>query len=146
MTSLSVWVNVESRQRNGREESDHPCFGPRWNANRRGHACSFGRGLSRRAKDSFGEPWIVHKAGEDDGAYHGRCEAQGIVADRAAHGTSLRPVIATMWWNGGIEGAMSLEVTIVPDSGTGELTGIHGKMAIEIVDGKHFYELDYQIA
>jgi len=43
-------------------------------------------------------------------------------------------------------GAMSLVVTIVPDSGTGELAGIRGKMVIEIVEGKHFYELDYDLA
>jgi len=43
-------------------------------------------------------------------------------------------------------GAMSLVVTIVPDSGTGELAGIRGKMAIEIVEGKHFYELDYDLS
>jgi len=36
-------------------------------------------------------------------------------------------------------------VTIAPDSGTGELAGISGRMTIEIVNGKHFYELDYSI-
>ena len=40
-------------------------------------------------------------------------------------------------------GTSSLIVQIVPDSGTGDLRGIAGKMAIEIMDGKHFYELDY---
>jgi hypothetical protein len=36
-----------------------------------------------------------------------------------------------------------LSVTVVPDSGTGELAGISGRMDIQIVEGKHFYELDY---
>jgi hypothetical protein len=43
-------------------------------------------------------------------------------------------------------GTPSLSITIVPDSGTGELSGISGRMAIQIVEGKHFYELDYSLA
>jgi hypothetical protein len=40
-------------------------------------------------------------------------------------------------------GADSLTITIVPDSGTGELTGIRGTMNIRITDGQHHYELDH---
>jgi hypothetical protein len=43
-------------------------------------------------------------------------------------------------------GAPQLSVTVVPDSGTGELVGLSGKMTINIVDGEHLYELDYKIA
>ncbi len=43
-------------------------------------------------------------------------------------------------------GAPSLSVTIVPDSGTGGLAGISGQMRIDIVDGKHFYELEAKFA
>jgi hypothetical protein len=43
-------------------------------------------------------------------------------------------------------GAQSLTVTVVPDSGTGELTGLSGKMDIRIEPGKHVYELEYTIA
>ncbi|MGQ0721470.1 MAG: DUF3224 domain-containing protein [Candidatus Eiseniibacteriota bacterium] len=42
-------------------------------------------------------------------------------------------------------GVPELSVTVVPDSGTGELTGITGKMAIIIADGKHSYEFDYTL-
>jgi Protein of unknown function (DUF3224) len=42
-------------------------------------------------------------------------------------------------------GAASLSLTIVPDSGTGELLGISGRMAIDITEGKHFYTLDYTL-
>jgi hypothetical protein len=34
-------------------------------------------------------------------------------------------------------------ISVIPDSGTGELLGIVGKMTIEIVDGKHLYTFDY---
>jgi hypothetical protein len=43
-------------------------------------------------------------------------------------------------------GAPQLSVTVVPDSGTGELAGLSGKMDIKITDGKHFYEFDYTVA
>jgi hypothetical protein len=42
--------------------------------------------------------------------------------------------------------APSLAVTVVPDSGTGKLTGLSGTMAIRIEDGKHFYDFEYTIA
>lgn len=40
-------------------------------------------------------------------------------------------------------GRSSLLLTIVPDSGTGDLVGISGSMAIQIDNGQHFYEVDY---
>ena len=43
-------------------------------------------------------------------------------------------------------GVQSLTLTVVPDTGTGELTGISGTMKIIITDGKHFYDFDYTIA
>lgn len=42
-------------------------------------------------------------------------------------------------------GARTLSVTVVPDSGTGELAGLSGRMDIQIVDGKHFYEFEYEL-
>jgi hypothetical protein len=43
-------------------------------------------------------------------------------------------------------GVPQLSCTVVPDSGTGELTGLSGWLAINIVDGKHLYEFDYTLA
>ena len=40
-------------------------------------------------------------------------------------------------------GRPSLDLTVIPDSGSGELTGLHGRIAIDIVEGKHFYTFDY---
>ena len=42
-------------------------------------------------------------------------------------------------------GAPSLVITVVPDSGTGELAGIEGTMTIEITEGKHFYTFEYRL-
>ena len=43
-------------------------------------------------------------------------------------------------------GTPQLIITVVPDSGTGELAGLSGTMTIDIVDGKHFYKFDYSLA
>lgn len=42
-------------------------------------------------------------------------------------------------------GMPQLEIEIVPDSGTGELAGITGKLAIRVEAGKHFYTLEYEL-
>ena len=42
-------------------------------------------------------------------------------------------------------GAVALSVTVVPDSGTGELAGLAGALTIRVVDKRHFYEFDYTI-
>ena len=42
-------------------------------------------------------------------------------------------------------GEPSLNIVVVPDSGTGELVGLSGTMNIIIVDGKHSYEFEYAL-
>jgi len=39
----------------------------------------------------------------------------------------------------------SLDIVIVPGSGTGQLAGITGTVGIEIVEKKHFYTVDYTL-
>jgi hypothetical protein len=43
-------------------------------------------------------------------------------------------------------GVPGLSVTVVPDSGTGELVGLSGRMNIIITAGKHSYEFDYTLS
>ena len=43
-------------------------------------------------------------------------------------------------------GVPQLNVTVVPDSGTGQLVGLAGKMSIDIIDGKHLYDFEYTLA
>ena len=40
-------------------------------------------------------------------------------------------------------GTPQLSVTVIPDSGTGDLAGLSGHMTIEISDGKHSYNFEY---
>lgn len=42
-------------------------------------------------------------------------------------------------------GVPQLSVTVVPDSGTGQLAGLAGTMNINIADGKHSYDLVYTL-
>jgi hypothetical protein len=42
-------------------------------------------------------------------------------------------------------GVPQLSVTVVPDSGTEQLRGISGALAIKIEGGKHFYEFDFTL-
>jgi len=63
----------------------------------------------------------------------------GTLADKK--GTFVLGHIGTMQG-----GAQNLSINVVPDSGTGELAGISGKMNIIIApDGKHSYEFEYKI-
>lgn len=43
-------------------------------------------------------------------------------------------------------GAPSLSVTVVPDTGTGQLQGLSGSLAIRIEEGKHYYDFSYEIS
>ena len=43
-------------------------------------------------------------------------------------------------------GAPTLIISVVPDSGTGQLAGLAGTMTINVVDGKHLYEFEYTLA
>ena len=43
-------------------------------------------------------------------------------------------------------GTPQLSITVVPDSGTGQLTGLAGKMTVIIDDGKHSYDFEYTLA
>ena len=43
------------------------------------------------------------------------------------------------------KGAPALTISVVPDSGTGELTGISGTLIIRVDNKKHFYDFDYTL-
>lgn len=96
-----------------------------------------------------------------DKVYHGDLDATGLGQMLAGMGTlkdsgayvAIERVTGTLQGKKGSfavhhvgvmnRGAQSLVITVVPDSGTGELVGITGTMTIEIKDGKHFYTFDY---
>ena len=56
------------------------------------------------------------------------------------HGTFVLQHNGTM-----TRGVPELIVSVVPDSGTGDLVGLAGRMTIEIVDGTHLYGFEYTV-
>ncbi len=98
-----------------------------------------------------------------DKVYHGDLEATGTGEMLASMGTvkgsgtyvAMEIVSGTLVGKKGTfalahtgtmqGGQQNLSINVVPDSGTGELAGISGKLTIIIgADGKHSYELEYE--
>jgi hypothetical protein len=98
-----------------------------------------------------------------DKRYHGELQAtaqgQMLSAVTATAGSAgyvaIEHVIGTLQGregsfalqHGGLmdRGVPQLTVTVVPDSGTGALAGLAGRMGIRIEGGKHFYDFDYSL-
>lgn len=99
-----------------------------------------------------------------DKKYHGDLEGSGsgemLTALTAVKGSAgyvaIEKVTGTLAGRSGTfqlqhagtmnRGASSLSISVVPDSGTGELAGLTGKMSISIAaDGAHYYTLDYSL-
>jgi hypothetical protein len=99
-----------------------------------------------------------------DKQYHGDLEASSkgtmLAAGTGAKGSSggyvaLEVVTGTLHGHTGTfvlqhsatmnRGVPTMSITVVPDSGTGALTGLTGKMNIIITDGKHSYDFDYTL-
>jgi hypothetical protein len=72
------------------------------------------------------------------GGYVAMERVQGTL-DRK-NGSFVLQHIATM-----TRGEPDLKIAVVPDSGTGELTGLAGTMTIKIEDKQHYYYLDYTL-
>ncbi|RDZ26108.1 DUF3224 domain-containing protein [Lysobacter silvisoli] len=100
-----------------------------------------------------------------DKRYHGELEASGqgqMLAFRSAVAGSagyvaMERVEGTLGGRRGSfvlqhsgtldRGAAQLDLNVVPDSGTGELTGLRGRMSIVIAEGgEHYYDFDYELA
>jgi hypothetical protein len=43
-------------------------------------------------------------------------------------------------------GSDRLLLEVVPGSGTGQLSGLSGEMAIRIEDGQHYYDFEFELA
>ena len=94
--------------------------------------------------------------GELDAVSHGQMLAAGTATKGSAGYVAIEIVDGTLAGLKGTfvlqhSGTMSrgepaLSLTVVPDSGTGELVGLSGKMGIRIEPGgKHFYDFTYEI-
>ncbi len=88
---------------------------------------------------SNGQMLTAGTAVKGSGAYVAIEKVTGVLNGRS--GTFILQHTGTM-----NQGAPQLTITVVPDSGTGDLKGISGKMSITIApDGKHSYDLEYEL-
>lgn len=88
---------------------------------------------------SKGEMLATHTEVEGSAAYVALERVTGKLKGRT--GSFVLQHSATM-----VRGKPASSITVVPDSGTGELRGISGKMIITIApDGAHSYEFDYRV-
>jgi Protein of unknown function (DUF3224) len=93
--------------------------------------------------------------GDLEGTSKGQMLAAGTDVEGSAGYVALERVTGTLAGRRGTfalqhtgimdRGAPQLTITVVPDSGTGELAGLAGSMTIKMEEGDHFYEFEYEI-
>lgn len=93
--------------------------------------------------------------GDLEGTSHGQMLAATTGVKASAGYVAMERVTGTLQGKSGTfvlqhsgtmnRGVPSLSITVVPDSGTGDLAGLTGQMAIVIEGGKHSYEFEYTI-
>lgn len=141
-----------------------------------GDASEGGTQMTETARGSFDvtvEPEHQEKLADGNGVgrfslvkqYHGDLEAAGkgemltgeTPVEGAAAYVAIEHVEGTLGGRRGTfllqhqgtmaHGEQHLAITVVPESGTGELAGLEGTVDIDIADdGKHFYTLEYTFA
>lgn len=88
---------------------------------------------------SRGEMWTAETGVEGSAGYVAIEKVEGTLSARKGTFTLLHQ--GTMRHGGDFR----IAIVVVPDSGTGELAGIDGRMSIVIEAGKHSYEMEYTL-
>ena len=115
----------------------------------------------QKAEEGVGDPTIGRMS--IDKQFHGDLEGTSLgqmlavmtdVKDSAGY-VAIERVKGVLKGRGGTfalqhsgtmdRGVPGLIITVVPDSGTGQLVGLSGTMTIDIRDGKHLYGFDYTL-
>lgn len=116
--------------------------------------------VTRQAADKEDESGISrmlldkHFHGDLEGTSKGQMLTTGLVKGSGGY-VAMERVIGTLKGRSGTfalqhtatmtQGAPQLSVTVVPDSGSGQLTGLAGTVNIKVDNGKHFYEFEYTL-
>jgi uncharacterized protein DUF3224 len=118
--------------------------------------------LPQQTEEKSGDPTVGRLSidkqfkGDLDATSKGQMLAVGTEVKGSAGYVAMERVTGTLHGRQGTfalqhsgtmtRGTPHLFVTVVPDSGTGQLVGLAGTMEIKIVDGQHLYNLDYTLA
>jgi hypothetical protein len=104
--------------------------------------------LGRRSLDK-----VLH--GDLEAVGHGEMLTAGTAVEGSAGYVAIERVTGTLHGRAGSfalqhlgtmrGGVGEMSITVVPDSGTGGLAGLTGKLTIHNVDGKHSYDFDYTL-
>lgn len=113
------------------------------------------------AQDGVGDPGIGRMAldkqfqGDLEATSKGQMLAAGTDVSGSAGYVALERVSGTLHGRSGTfalqhsgtmtRGMPQLSIAVVPDSGSGELLGLAGTLAITITDGQHFYDFEYTL-
>jgi len=94
-------------------------------------------------------------SGDIEGTSKGQMLSAGTAVPDSAGYVAIELVTGTLHGRSGSfvlqhsgtmsRGAGQLSITVVPDSGTGELAGLAGSMTLSIAGGVHSYELTYTL-
>jgi hypothetical protein len=110
-----------------------------------------------KAADSAVGRYLIEKQfqGDLEGTSRGQMLGANTTVETSKGYVALEQVTATLDGRRGTfvlqhsgtmtRGALQLSVSVVPDSGTGELAGLTGKMEIKIEGGKHYYDFEYTL-
>ena len=114
------------------------------------------------ARDAEGESPAIGRMLLDK-HYHGALEAHGAGQMLATHGSvagsaayvALETVTGSLQGREGSfalvhqgrmnRGQPSLDISVVPDSGTGALSGLAGSMRIRVEGHQHYYDFDFSL-
>jgi len=93
--------------------------------------------------------------GDLEGASQGEMLSEGTPAQGSAAYVAIERVTGKLRGRSGTfvlqhsatmtRGVPQLSITVVPDSGTDDLVGLAGRMAVNIEDGRHSYEFEYAL-
>lgn len=113
------------------------------------------------AQDGVGDPGIGRMAldkqfhGDLEAAGKGQMLAAGTDVPGSAGYVALERVSGTLHGRRGsfalqhsgtmTRGAPQLVITVVPDSGAGDLLGMAGTLSITVAEGQHGYDLEYTL-
>jgi hypothetical protein len=118
--------------------------------------------LSPQAPEDWTEKPVIGRLlldkqfhGDLEATSQGQMLAAGTAVEGSAGYVAIEQVSGTLAGRAGTfvlqhsgttnRGTPQLTITVVPDSGTGQLVGISGKMGIEIEGGKHSYDFEYTL-
>jgi len=112
-------------------------------------------------EEKVGDPTVGRMAldkqfhGDLEATSKGQMLAVGTDVKGSAGYVAMERVVGTLKGHSGsfalqhsgtmTRGTPGLTITVVPDSGTGDLAGIAGSMSIVIADGKHSYDFEYTL-